>query len=108
MPVICIGPVCIPLHMVLAFLLGILHKWGYLKFIKQEWVTWRYWRDRWWGPRARPGKGGVELQPSRGSQQVVDKASGLDTSSAEPSVGPSSGQGPSRRAVSRPGANPDV
>ncbi|GFH19878.1 hypothetical protein HaLaN_16905 [Haematococcus lacustris] len=57
---------------------------------------------------ARPGKGGVELQPSRGSQQVVDKASGLDTSSAEPSVAPSSGQGPSRRAVSRPGADPDV
>lgn len=46
MPVICIGPVCIPLNLLLPFIIGILHRWGYLQWFKAEWVTLRYWRKR--------------------------------------------------------------
>jgi hypothetical protein len=46
MIVICIGPVCIPLHLVLAFLLSLAHRYGWLKWIKTEWVTFGYWRAR--------------------------------------------------------------
>lgn len=44
MPVICIGPVCIPLNMFLPFVLGVLHRYGYLNWIKREWVTFTFWR----------------------------------------------------------------
>lgn len=46
LPQICIGPVCVPLNLFLPFLLGILHRYGYLTWVKKEWVTWRYWRQR--------------------------------------------------------------
>lgn len=45
-PQICIGPVCIPLNLFLPFVLGLLHQYGYLKWIKKEWVTVRYWVQR--------------------------------------------------------------
>uniref|UniRef100_A0A7S3R529 Uncharacterized protein n=1 Tax=Dunaliella tertiolecta TaxID=3047 RepID=A0A7S3R529_DUNTE len=45
--IICLGPVCVPLHLLLAFLLSILHKYGWFTWIKTEWVTWKYWKDRW-------------------------------------------------------------
>ncbi|KAK9868149.1 hypothetical protein WJX84_010994 [Apatococcus fuscideae] len=47
MPVICLGPVCVPLNLLVPFLVGLLHRYGYLKWFKQEWVTLRYWRRRW-------------------------------------------------------------
>ena len=46
MPVICIGPVCIPLNLLLPFLVGVLHRWGYFHWLKAEWFTVRYWRMR--------------------------------------------------------------
>ncbi|WIA18285.1 hypothetical protein OEZ85_009751 [Tetradesmus obliquus] len=45
MPVICIGPVCIPLNLLLPFLLGIAHRYGWLKWFKREWVTLAWWRQ---------------------------------------------------------------
>ncbi len=36
-PQICIGGVCVPGHMILAFLLGLAHKIGLLTWIKAEW-----------------------------------------------------------------------
>mmetsp|Transcript_11893 Transcript_11893/g.21342 ORF Transcript_11893/g.21342 Transcript_11893/m.21342 type:complete len:119 (-) Transcript_11893:215-571(-) len=46
MPVICIGPVCIPMNVFLPFLVGLLHQYGYLKWFKKEWVTFRFWRNK--------------------------------------------------------------
>ncbi|KAK9799329.1 hypothetical protein WJX73_003335 [Symbiochloris irregularis] len=54
MPVICIGPVCVPLNLFLPFLIGVLHRYGYFKWFKAEWVTFRYWgrqlkrQGAWW------------------------------------------------------------
>lgn len=43
---ICIGPVCIPLNLLLSFLVGVLHRYGFFRWFKAEWVTFRYWRNR--------------------------------------------------------------
>ena len=43
---ICIGPVCIPLNLLLPFLVGVLHRYGFFRWFKAEWVTFRYWRNR--------------------------------------------------------------
>jgi hypothetical protein len=40
---ICIGPVCIPLHLLLPFVLGVLHSYGCFTWIKKEWVDYRWW-----------------------------------------------------------------
>ena len=32
MPVICIGPVCVPTNLLLPFLIGALHRYGYLQW----------------------------------------------------------------------------
>ena len=37
---------CVPLHLLLPFLLGIAHQYGYLQWFKREWVTLRWWK-RW-------------------------------------------------------------
>eukprot|EP00193_Tetraselmis_chui_P007852 CAMPEP_0177751318 /NCGR_PEP_ID=MMETSP0491_2-20121128/309_1 /TAXON_ID=63592 /ORGANISM="Tetraselmis chuii, Strain PLY429" /LENGTH=140 /DNA_ID=CAMNT_0019266421 /DNA_START=225 /DNA_END=647 /DNA_ORIENTATION=- len=57
MPVICIGPVCVPLNMFLPFLLGILHNYGWFNWIKKEWVTFRFYKRklmRWWNGAEPP------------------------------------------------------
>lgn len=56
MPVLCFGPVCIPLNLLLPFLLGIAHHYGLLRWLKQEWLTLRHWRQQFggcagWQPR---------------------------------------------------------
>lgn len=43
---ICLGPVCVPLHLLLPFLLGLAHQYGYLRWLRREWLTWAYWRPR--------------------------------------------------------------
>lgn len=43
---ICIGGVCIPLNLLLPFLVGLLHRYGWLQGFKQEYVTLRYWQKR--------------------------------------------------------------
>lgn len=35
MPVLCIGPVCIPLNLLLPFLLGLAHRYGWLQWVKK-------------------------------------------------------------------------
>eukprot|EP01024_Parvocaulis_polyphysoides_P038746 TRINITY_DN34921_c0_g1_i5.p3 TRINITY_DN34921_c0_g1~~TRINITY_DN34921_c0_g1_i5.p3 ORF type:complete len:100 (+),score=1.20 TRINITY_DN34921_c0_g1_i5:158-457(+) len=59
MPVICIGPCCIPLHLLLPFLIGVLHRYGFFKWFKQEWVTFQYWSKQyaiWRGIEVNNGK----------------------------------------------------
>lgn len=43
---LCIGPCCIPLHALFAFLLAMAHQRGWLLWIKREWLTFGYWRSR--------------------------------------------------------------
>ena len=43
---ICIGPVCVPLHLFLPFALAWLHRRGYFTFIKEEWVDYRWWKNK--------------------------------------------------------------
>ena len=62
---ICIGPCCVPLHLVLAFVVGCLHNYGYLLWFKKEWVTFRYWRQRLWGAPAK-GAAVVAAAPAAG------------------------------------------
>ena len=45
---ICIGPVCVPMSAFMPFLIGVLHQYGLLKWVREEWFTWR-----WLGPRVR-------------------------------------------------------
>lgn len=49
MVTICIGPVCVPLHLLLPFLVGLMHRRGWFKWFKQEWVTIRFWKTWWAG-----------------------------------------------------------
>ena len=36
---ICIGGVCVPLNLLLPFLVGVLHRYGWFNWFQQEWVT---------------------------------------------------------------------
>jgi hypothetical protein len=56
MAALCIGPICIPLNLLLPFLIGLLHRYGCFKWFKKEWVTLQFWK-RWWEgyvPATRP------------------------------------------------------
>ena len=46
MVVCCLGPVCVPMSAFVPFLLGMLHQYGYLKWVKQEWFTWTWLKPR--------------------------------------------------------------
>jgi hypothetical protein len=46
MVVICIGPCCVPLHALLPFLVGWAHRRGYLRWVRQEWFTYRWLKPR--------------------------------------------------------------
>ena len=46
MPVICLGPVCVPMSAFVPFCLGVLHRYGYLHWVKQEWFTWTWLKPR--------------------------------------------------------------
>ena len=46
MVVICLGPVCVPMSAFVPFCVGMLHQYGYLKWVKQEWFTWRWLKPR--------------------------------------------------------------
>jgi hypothetical protein len=45
---ICLGPVCVPLHLLLPFLLTLAHQRGYLRWIKSEWLRFSFWREKLW------------------------------------------------------------
>ena len=46
MVVICMGPCCVPMSAFVPFCVGILHRYGFLKWVKQEWFTWRWLKPR--------------------------------------------------------------
>ncbi|GMH35481.1 hypothetical protein BSKO_03349 [Bryopsis sp. KO-2023] len=51
MPVICLGPVCIPLHLLLPFVLTWFHQRGYFTWFKREWLSFSHWQQKYkeWG-----------------------------------------------------------
>ncbi|KAI8106999.1 hypothetical protein M9434_001647 [Picochlorum sp. BPE23] len=61
---ICLGGVCIPVHLLLAFFVAWAHRHGYLLFLREEWFTFRYWKQ----------------QFSRAKDAVVSKAEGVTES----------------------------
>ncbi|PNH02301.1 hypothetical protein TSOC_011732 [Tetrabaena socialis] len=82
MPVICLGPVCVPLHLLLPFLVGLLHQYGYLKWFKKEWVTFRFWVNKF-----RGSKSSGTPASSAATPPVVTTAPG-GTVPSEPAVTP--------------------
>jgi len=44
---LCFGGVCVPLNMLVPFIVGILHRYGYLRWIKPQWFTVRFWQNKW-------------------------------------------------------------
>ncbi|GHP10682.1 hypothetical protein PPROV_000941300 [Pycnococcus provasolii] len=43
--ILCIGPCCFPLWQLLPVFLAFMHQRGYLRFIKREWVTLRFYLE---------------------------------------------------------------
>ena len=41
------------MHLILAFLVGCLHNYGYFLWFKKEWCTYGYWRRRLFGAPAK-------------------------------------------------------
>jgi len=60
--IICLGPCCIPVHLLLAFLVGLLHNRGYMLWFKKEWVTYKHWARR-FGLPTFGGKRNAAPQP---------------------------------------------
>jgi len=46
MPVICLGPVCIPMSAFVPFCIGVLHRYGYMKWVQEEWFTFTWLKPR--------------------------------------------------------------
>lgn len=44
---ICVGPVCVPMNLLLPFLVGLAHRAGWLSWFRRDWVTLQYWRSAW-------------------------------------------------------------
>ena len=62
--IICLGPCCIPVHLLLAFLVGLLHNRGYMLWFKKEWVTYKHWARRFGLPVFFGGKKKAAPRPS--------------------------------------------
>ena len=53
---------CVPLHMLLPFVLAWLHRKGYFMWFKEEWVTYRWWYNLVFpAPKANDKQKKVEL-----------------------------------------------
>jgi hypothetical protein len=44
--IICIGGCCVPVHLLLAFLVAAAHRHGYLTWFKEDWVRYGWWRSQ--------------------------------------------------------------
>ncbi|BDA46051.1 hypothetical protein COCOBI_08-1430 [Coccomyxa sp. Obi] len=65
---ICFGGVCVPVNLLLPFLIGVLHRYGFFRWFKPEWVTVRYWQQRWKGTGAHPPSPEVEEAATAGEK----------------------------------------
>ncbi|KAL4421515.1 hypothetical protein ABPG75_010806 [Micractinium tetrahymenae] len=70
--IICLGPVCVPVHLLLAFLVGVAHQHGYLRWFKREWVMFSWWRRQF----ARLVKGEQEAAANAAAQHGAAKDEG--------------------------------
>ena len=76
--IICLGPCCIPVHLLLAFLVGLLHNRGYMLWFKKEWVTYKHWARRFGLPtfggkrKAAPQPEAVPLGAAEGGGGKAD------------------------------------
>lgn len=44
--IICLGGVCVPVHLLIPFLLAWAHSRGWLRWVNKEWATVRYWKAK--------------------------------------------------------------
>ena len=44
--IICIGGCCVPVHLLLAFLVAAAHRHGYLTWFREDWVKFQWWRNQ--------------------------------------------------------------
>ncbi|DBA79842.1 hypothetical protein WJX79_000237 [Trebouxia sp. C0005] len=72
MVTICIGPVCVPLHLLLPFLVGVLHRYGWLKWFKPEWVTLRFWQKWWSGSSQKVAEVKAKPDVAKADEAVQD------------------------------------
>ncbi|KAI3429646.1 hypothetical protein D9Q98_005732 [Chlorella vulgaris] len=84
--IICVGPVCIPLHLLLPFLITLAHQRGYLKWFKREWVTFPWWRQQ-----VRKALGRQDAAAAQQQQQT--ELQGCSKAAAECSKAPSTTEG---------------
>lgn len=45
LPVFCCGGVCVPLNLLLPFLVALCHRAGWLQWFNKDWVTFRWWKS---------------------------------------------------------------
>ncbi|KAK9906896.1 hypothetical protein WJX75_009878 [Coccomyxa subellipsoidea] len=62
----CFGGVCVPLNLLLPFLIGVLHRYGFLQWVNPQWVTLRYWQQRWSGSGRKS-----EILPAPGAEEAA-------------------------------------
>lgn len=72
MVTICIGPVCVPLHLLLPFLVGVLHRYGWLKWFKPEWVTLKFWQKWWSGSSQKVAEVKAKPDVAKADEAVQD------------------------------------
>ena len=54
------------MHLILAFLVGCLHNYGYFLWFKKEWCTYGYWRRRLFGAPAKKKRAVAANVPDEG------------------------------------------
>ena len=94
---ICFGGVCVPLNLLLPFLVGLMHRYGFFQWLKPEYVTLRYWKKRY---AERSSLDSVSFMPPYPRQWLLELADDIcptcrwfsgetqkaDTATVEPTV----------------------
>lgn len=90
--IICLGPVCVPVHLLLAFLVGLAHQHGYMKWFKREWVMYSWWLQQCKRMLGREVDAvPVVTQPQAGQGTATVVATQADGTAADDDPGSTSG-----------------
>lgn len=96
---ICLWGVCIPVHLLLPFLVALAHQHGFLLWLRREWFTLAWWKQRLSGSSAQPESAvpAEAVQPqccsaaaASGNGSSGGTAGGEGQAAAGTSAGPSS------------------
>lgn len=75
-----------PLNMLVPFIAGILHRYGYFKWMKPQWFTLRFWQNK-WQQRNEPTKDATEgcdgaVEAAKKGEKVIEDRQSQDTQKA--------------------------